>query len=107
MYERFDGPQQPWNGELTHQPGGNRSALFCDLGMLPIDLAWMIPGRPVPRLNNERISWKAFYTRFETGGLRQPRCFWPSERPDYLYLHNSKVELKDAKHVWGKSGTKC
>ena len=29
-----------------------------------------------------------------------------SERPVYLYLHNGKVELKDAKHLWGKSGTK-
>ncbi len=26
-----------------------------------------------------------------------------SERPVYLYLHNGKVELKDAEHLWGKT----
>ncbi|MBN1536210.1 MAG: aldehyde ferredoxin oxidoreductase family protein [Anaerolineales bacterium] len=26
-----------------------------------------------------------------------------SERPVYLYLHNGKVELKDASHLWGKT----
>ena len=40
----IDRPQQPWNGELAHQLGRNRSVLFHDLGLLPIDLALTIPG---------------------------------------------------------------